>query len=68
MKKLICLVILALSGCAHVTPYGHGCRDGVKDLEPQLGALGAVLAGGDSLDRYCDAVEKNHTDKGKEPK
>lgn len=61
--KYFAVLLLVFTGCAHVTPYGHGCRDGVKDLEPQLGVIGMAMAEGDALDKYCDIVEKNHSDK-----
>lgn len=59
------IVSIVVSGCAHVSEYSQGCRDGVKTLEPQLGAVGAALEDGDVVDRYCDAIEARHNKKEK---
>lgn len=61
--KYFAVLLLVFTGCAHVSDYGHGCRDGVKDLEPVLGPMGVVLASGKALDIYCDTVENNHAKK-----
>ena len=65
MKYLIVLVIFCFSGCAHVSEYGQGCRDGVKGLEPQLTGLGLILSEPDMISHYCDQVESRRKDDGK---
>ena len=60
-KIILLLILLASTGCATTqSNYNHGCYDGVKDLIPLMGFYGQALAEGDALNKYCDAVEKNH--------
>ena len=53
MKKYIFLSLVIstiLTGCASVSPYGQGCRDGVNGIGLEKGSEKAI-------DQYCDGLE-----------
>lgn len=59
MKKLICLFIVLMSGCATVhTPYYQGCFDGVSGARNMMN--NPVMAQPDLVDYYCRVIERNH--------
>ena len=55
MKYLFVLMVFIFSGCASISEYNQGCRDGVK----------GVLADDSSRDinKYCDGLDVAHREK-----
>ena len=49
MKLVLILIMLSVTGCATMTDYNKGCRDGIKslnkDINPQL------------LEFHCDYLD-----------
>lgn len=57
MKYLIVLVIaFMISGCASVSEYNQGCRDGVE-------GIGLEKATKDGINGYCNELDALHRQK-----
>jgi hypothetical protein len=54
--KAIILTALMLTGCASVSDYNQGCRDGINGLE---GAPG-LSVDEKKTDKYCNDLENEH--------
>jgi hypothetical protein len=53
MKIVICLIVMsALTGCASISEYNQGCRDGIENLK--IGSLKQFR------ENYCNALDKQH--------
>lgn len=61
MKKLFCLIVLALSGCASVSEYNQGCRDGVGGMRNMFSNV--VFAEPQMVEYYCNSVEHTREQK-----
>jgi len=56
MKKILLFVMISLSGCASVSEYNQGCRDGVKTFIIETGANATVKI----IDSGCNILDSLH--------
>lgn len=66
MKKLIVLGLFALTGCASVSEYNQGCRDGVNEAIADLGKVTAafgVEVKAKNVDENCSDLDRRHKEK-----
>jgi len=54
MKTVTMLVFLILSGCASISEYDQGCRDGIR------GVWGSSENKEDFYAKYCDKLDAVH--------
>lgn len=56
MRYLIVLFLL-LSGCATVSEYGKGCRDGVTHVVSLTQNEGGIFHNKEMVDNFCNMLE-----------
>lgn len=52
MKTTLCLLALLFTGCASISDYNRGCRDGIKELP--------IDSSSEFREKYCNALDQKY--------